>query len=69
MSHIAVATTLFVPVWFSPLHPYDTTLTAFYAAPADFCHKLPDGISLKEGALIEPLAEGSIVTTTRFSTN
>ncbi|RDW75508.1 hypothetical protein BP6252_06650 [Coleophoma cylindrospora] len=41
---------------FAASPPYDGTLTGFYIAPADFCHKLPDGVSLQEGALIEPLA-------------
>jgi D-xylulose reductase len=31
-------------------------LTGYWAAPADFCFKLPDNVSQQEGALIEPLA-------------
>ncbi|KAI0405884.1 GroES-like protein [Xylaria palmicola] len=41
---------------FAATPPYDGTLTGFWAAPADFCYRLPDGVSLREGALIEPLA-------------
>lgn len=41
---------------FAASPPYDGTLTGFYISPADFCHKLPAGLSLREGALIEPLA-------------
>ncbi|KAH8682051.1 chaperonin 10-like protein [Xylariales sp. PMI_506] len=41
---------------FAATPPYDGTLTGFWAAPADFCYKLPDSVSLQEGALIEPLA-------------
>ena len=41
---------------FAATPPYDGTLTGFWAAPADFCYKLPDAVSLQEGALIEPLA-------------
>jgi D-xylulose reductase len=41
---------------FAATPPYDGTLTGFWTAPADFCYKLPDQVSLQEGALIEPLA-------------
>lgn len=41
---------------FAATPPYDGTLTGFWTAPADFCYRLPDGVSLREGALIEPLA-------------
>jgi D-xylulose reductase len=43
---------------FAATPPYDGTLTGFWSAPADFCYKLPDAVSLQEGALIEPLAVG-----------
>jgi D-xylulose reductase len=43
---------------FAATPPYDGTLTGFWSAPADFCYKLPDNVSLQEGALIEPLAVG-----------
>ncbi|KAI1109744.1 GroES-like protein [Nemania sp. NC0429] len=41
---------------FAATPPYDGTLTGFWTAPADFCYKLPDNVSLREGALVEPLA-------------
>ncbi len=41
---------------FAATPPYDGTLTGFWAAPADFCYRLPEGVSLREGALVEPLA-------------
>jgi len=41
---------------FAASPPIDGTLTGFYVSPEDFCYKLPDHISLQEGALIEPLA-------------
>ncbi|KAK1752583.1 dehydrogenase-like protein [Echria macrotheca] len=43
---------------FAATPPYDGTLTGYWAAPADFCYKLPESVSLQEGALIEPLAVG-----------
>ena len=43
---------------FAATPPYDGTLTGVWRAPADFCYKLPDGLSLQEGALVEPLAVG-----------
>ena len=43
---------------FAATPPYDGTLTGFWAAPADFCFKLPDNVSLQEGAMVEPLAVG-----------
>lgn len=41
---------------FAATPPHDGTLTGFYTSPEDFCYKLPDHVSLQEGALIEPLA-------------
>ena len=41
---------------FAATPPIDGTLTGMWSAPADFCYKLPDGVSLQEGALLEPLA-------------
>lgn len=43
---------------FAATPPHHGTLTGFYAAPEDFCYKLPDHVSLQEGALIEPTAVG-----------
>ena len=36
--------------------PFDGSLTRFYAHAADFCYKLPDHVTLEEGALLEPLS-------------
>ncbi|KAK5634931.1 hypothetical protein RRF57_010643 [Xylaria bambusicola] len=41
---------------FAATPPYHGTLTGFWVSPADFCYKLPDSVTLQEGALIEPLA-------------
>ncbi|SPO02428.1 probable xylitol dehydrogenase [Cephalotrichum gorgonifer] len=43
---------------FAATPPYDGTLAGFWSAPADFCYKLPDNVSLQEGAMVEPLAVG-----------
>ncbi|KAL2808529.1 chaperonin 10-like protein [Aspergillus granulosus] len=40
---------------FAATPPYDGTLAKYYVLPEDFCYKLPDSISLPEGALMEPL--------------
>lgn len=41
---------------FAATPPYDGTLTGFWTGPEDFCYRLPDNVSLQEGALVEPLA-------------
>ncbi|MBS3787889.1 NAD(P)-dependent alcohol dehydrogenase [Candidatus Bipolaricaulota bacterium] len=38
--------------------PIDGTFTEYFAQPADFAYRLPDSISLEEGALMEPLSVG-----------
>ena len=38
--------------------PYDGNLCRWYTEAADFCFKLPNNVSLEEGALMEPLAVG-----------
>lgn len=43
-------------ITFAATPPNDGTLTGFWVAPCDFCYKLPDHVSLQEGAIIEPLA-------------
>ncbi|TVY60731.1 putative D-xylulose reductase A [Lachnellula suecica] len=47
---------LCIDMHFAATPPYDGTLAGFYASPEDFCYKLPESVSLQEGALIEPLA-------------
>lgn len=43
---------------FAATPPVDGTLCNYYKHAADFCFKLPDHVSLEEGALIEPLSVG-----------
>lgn len=43
---------------FAATPPYDGTLAKYYTLPEDFCYKLPENVSLEEGALVEPLAVG-----------
>ena len=39
---------------FAATPPFDGTLTKLYSLPEDFCFKLPEGMSLEAGALVEP---------------
>ncbi|CAL5869340.1 uncharacterized protein PFLUO_LOCUS3569 [Penicillium psychrofluorescens] len=41
---------------FAATPPYDGTLAKYYVLPEDFCYKLPEHLSLQEGALMEPLS-------------
>lgn len=41
---------------FAATPPFDGTLAKYYALPEDFCYKLPEHVSLEEGALVEPLS-------------
>jgi L-iditol 2-dehydrogenase len=41
---------------FAATPPYDGTLSRFYCLPEECCFKLPPHISLREGALVEPLS-------------
>ncbi|CCH41245.1 hypothetical protein BN7_782 [Wickerhamomyces ciferrii] len=41
---------------FAATPPYDGTLARYYIMPEDFVYKLPDHVSLEEGALVEPLS-------------
>ncbi|XP_067664634.1 sorbitol dehydrogenase-like [Haliotis asinina] len=36
--------------------PNDGTLTRYFVHAADFCFKLPDNVSMEEGAMLQPLA-------------
>lgn len=45
-------------VFFCATPPNDGNLSNYYTHAADFCYKLPDHLSLEEGALLEPLAVG-----------
>lgn len=45
-------------VVFCATPPIDGNLCRYYKHAADFCFKLPDHVSLEEGALLEPLSVG-----------
>ena len=47
---------------FAATPPIDGTLAKYYVLPEDFCYKLPDHMSLEEGALMEPLAVAVHIT-------
>lgn len=47
---------------FAATPPYDGTLAKYYILPEDFCYKLPEHVSLEEGALFEPLAVAVHIT-------
>jgi D-xylulose reductase len=49
---------LCIDMKFAATPPYDGTLAKYYVLPEDFCVKLPENVSLDEGALVEPLAVG-----------
>ncbi|KAJ3488381.1 hypothetical protein NLI96_g2878 [Meripilus lineatus] len=56
---------------FAATPPYDGTLARYYRIPADLCYKLPDHLSLEDGAMMEPLSVGihSVANTAGFRTN
>ncbi|PSR90691.1 hypothetical protein PHLCEN_2v4840 [Hermanssonia centrifuga] len=41
---------------FAATPPYDGTLARYYRIPADLCYKLPDHLTLEDGAMMEPLS-------------
>lgn len=43
---------------FAATPPYDGSLCGEYLLPSDLCYRLPKGVSLEEGAMIEPLSVG-----------
>ncbi|XP_049940853.1 sorbitol dehydrogenase-like, partial [Schistocerca serialis cubense] len=43
-------------VIFCATPPVDGTMCRYYVHTADFCHKLPDSLTLEDGALLEPLS-------------
>lgn len=45
-------------VKFCACPPNDGNLTRYFAHAADFCFKLPDHVTMEEGALMEPLSVG-----------
>jgi len=53
---------LCVEMAFAATPPFDGTLAKYYTLPEDFCHALPENMSMEEGALMEPLAVGVHIT-------
>jgi D-xylulose reductase len=53
---------------FAATPPYDGTLARYYRLPADIAYKIPDSMSLEDGAMIEPLsvAVHSVANTGNF---
>ncbi|PVH94748.1 GroES-like protein [Periconia macrospinosa] len=47
---------------FAATPPFDGTLARYYTLPEDYCYKLPESMSLEEGALIEPAAVAVHIT-------
>ncbi|ORY15759.1 hypothetical protein BCR34DRAFT_622762 [Clohesyomyces aquaticus] len=47
---------------FAATPPYDGTLARYYSLPEDYCYKLPENMSMEEGALIEPTAVAVHIT-------
>lgn len=41
---------------FAATPPFDGTLAKYYPTAADFCYKLPAGMDLEQGAMVEPVA-------------
>ncbi|RAO66684.1 uncharacterized protein BHQ10_002696 [Talaromyces amestolkiae] len=41
---------------FAATPPYNGTLAQYYVLPEDMCYKLPENVSLEEGAMLEPLS-------------
>ncbi|EKM59197.1 uncharacterized protein PHACADRAFT_249477 [Phanerochaete carnosa HHB-10118-sp] len=44
---------------FAATPPYDGTLCRYYPIPGDLCYKLPDNLTLEDGAMMEPLSVGT----------
>jgi D-xylulose reductase len=47
---------------FAATPPRNGTLAKYYVLPEDFCYRLPDQVSLQEGALMEPLGVAVHIT-------
>ncbi len=47
---------------FAATPPFDGTLAKYYVLPEDLCYKLPENVSLEEGALLEPLSVAVHIT-------
>ncbi|KAF9646027.1 xylitol dehydrogenase [Thelephora ganbajun] len=55
---------------FAATPPYDGTLARYYRIPGHVTYKLPDNLTLEDGALMEPLSVGvhSVATLAQFKT-
>jgi D-xylulose reductase len=53
---------LCVEMAFAATPPIDGTLAKYYTLPEDFCYVLPKGMTMEEGALMEPLSVGVHIT-------
>src|SRR5882757_10827071 len=49
---------------FAATPPWDGTLAKYYVNAADFCYKIPDSMTLEEGAMVEPVSVACAVCTT-----
>ncbi|KAI0774214.1 xylitol dehydrogenase [Fomes fomentarius] len=56
---------------FAATPPYDGTLARYYPIPADLCYKLPDNLTLEDGAMMEPLSVAihSVANIAQLKTN
>lgn len=54
-SLVSVLSSLPTRIQTQPVHG---SLARFVTHPSDFCYKLPDGMSLEEGAMCEPVSVG-----------
>lgn len=49
---------------FAATPPWDGTLAKYYINAADYCYKIPDSMTLEEGAMVEPVSVACAVCTT-----
>ena len=45
---------------FAATPPYDGTLARYYPIPSDLCYKLPDNLTLEDGAMVRTTAAHTI---------
>jgi D-xylulose reductase len=49
---------------FAATPPWDGTLAKYYVNASDFCYKIPNAMTLEEGAMVEPVAVATAICTT-----
>ena len=49
---------------FAATPPWDGTLAKYYVNASDFCYKIPDSLTMEEGAMVEPVSVACAVCTT-----